>query len=477
MGLNNTPPIPMRTFQRWNRRRGQTPLTMRLSTVLLVAWLMPASVQGQAGKPVPVGDYHAHLNSSNAARLLSWPTPPVVALPESLDKVIREWERALKIGDPDLMTSLFTADGLWAQSSGWAQGSEAILALSVDANIEELSVRAFGYSIADTVATVTGSLSTGVKGPGRDVANVAFTLRRAAGGQWLIASFVRENRPASSDPAELTASQLIQQLDSAGIKRAVVLSEAYWFGSSLMPGAERGLPLADEYARVKAENDWVANEVAKYPTRLVGFCSVNPLKSYALEEVARCGSEHRLHGLKLHLANSDVNLRNPEQVAQLARVFRAANQARLPVVVHMRPRRQPYGREDVEIMLRDVLSQAPDVPIQVAHLAGWGGYDDATDEAAGAFADAIARKDPATRNLYFDTATIVFPQTANDVRERIARRIRQLGVNRVVFGGDLASAAEPSRERGILQFLYLIPLSEAELRAIASNVVPYLGQP
>ena len=75
-------------------------------------------------------------------------------------------------------------------------------------------------------------------------------------------------------------------------------------------------------------------------------------------------------------------------------------------------------------MLREVFPQAPDVPIQVAHLAGWGGYDDAADEAAAAFVDAIARKDPATRNLYFDITTIVFQGQPLELRQRIARRIR-----------------------------------------------------
>ena len=61
----------------------------------------------------------------------------------------------------------------------------------------------------------------------------------------------------------LAASDLIALLDSAGIQRAVVLSVAYTWGK-----ASRA-PVAHEYEHVKAENDWTARQVARYPARLL----------------------------------------------------------------------------------------------------------------------------------------------------------------------------------------------------------------
>jgi predicted TIM-barrel fold metal-dependent hydrolase len=298
------------------------------------------------------------------------------------------------------------------------------------------------------------------------------TLRRGPDGKWLIASFLRENIP-SGVAAPFTAEQLVTQLDSAGIQRALVLSVAYWFGSSLMPGADSTVTLAEEHARVRTENDWVASQVARHQDRLVAYCSVNPLKPYAIEEIERCGRLSTIGGLKLHLANSSVDLRKREDVEQLRRVFRATNSAGLPIVVHMRPRLQPYGRQDAETFVREVLPEAPDIPIQIAHLVGWGGYDDAAYEAAGAFVDAIARKDPVTKNLYFDIATIVLNGQPAELRERIATRIRQLGLSRVVYGSD---STDPRTDwAGVLR---LMPLTEREFETIAGNVTPYLrGRP
>src|SRR5215831_16547918 len=89
----------------------------------------------------------------------------------------------------------------------------------------------------------------------------------------------------SSEP--VTADTVIAQLDAADIRRAVVLSLAYMQGSPRLQGA-------DEYARVRAENDWTAEQAAKYSYRLVAFCSVNPLREYALSEIEHCAKDPRL---------------------------------------------------------------------------------------------------------------------------------------------------------------------------------------
>src|SRR5438105_4613038 len=113
------------------------------------------------------------------------------------------------------------------------------------------------------------------------------------------------------DTGTITASELVAFLDEAGIRRALVLSVAYQFGNPNRPAAE------NEYAKVRAENDWTSQQVARFPDRLRGFCGFNPLLDYALRELARCAQDPRLHyGIKLHFGNSDVDLDNPEHVAR-----------------------------------------------------------------------------------------------------------------------------------------------------------------
>jgi predicted TIM-barrel fold metal-dependent hydrolase len=269
----------------------------------------------------------------------------------------------------------------------------------------------------------------------------------------------------------ITASDLIALLDSAGIRRALVLSVAYQFANPNRPA------IKNEYAQVKAENDWTSRQVAGFPDRLRGFCGVNPLKDYALQEIARCAKDPQLHfGLKLHFGNSDVDLENPQHVKRLRRVFRTANDHRMTIVIHMRSsvtRQRRYGANVARVFLNDLLPAAPDVPVQIAHLAGAGGYDDPlVDEALAVFVRAIANRDPRMANVYFDVSGVAGLGQWVDKAGLIATRIRQLGVARILYGSDGAAGGNTPRKAWTA--FRQLPLSDAEFRTIENNIAPHM---
>ena len=270
----------------------------------------------------------------------------------------------------------------------------------------------------------------------------------------------------SAEP--VTADKLIAQLDAAGIRRALVLSLGYMQGSPRLRGA-------DEYAKVKAENDWTAEQVAKYPDRLRAFCSVNPLRDYALSEIDRCAKDARLrNGLKLHLANARASLRKAKDVEQVRRVFSAANAHRMPIVVHLWTG-PGYGAADAQSFLNEILPAAPDVPIQIAHLAGAGpGLDPGSQQALAVIADAVAAKDPRTHRLYFDVATIVTMRSSSEEVRFIEDRLRQIGLERILYGSDMAVGPNVPAREGWEAFRTKLPLREDEFRRIAANVAPYM---
>jgi len=267
----------------------------------------------------------------------------------------------------------------------------------------------------------------------------------------------------------IDADRLIALLDSAGIRRALVLSVAYTWGN---PSRN----VENEYEKVKAENDWTAEQVARYPDRLRAFCSLNPLRDYALKELARCAANPLLRsGLKLHIGNSSVDYHNAQHLERLRRVFRAANERRMPIVIHMRAsisKRLPYGRDEARIFLDSILPRAPDIAVQIAHLAGAGGYDATTDSALAVFVDAIAAHDPRVKQLWFDVTTVARNAT-DDTAKLLATRIRQLGLDRVLYGSDGATGGNLPPREAWAEFLKL-PLTEAEFRTIANNVAPYM---
>jgi predicted TIM-barrel fold metal-dependent hydrolase len=267
----------------------------------------------------------------------------------------------------------------------------------------------------------------------------------------------------------VTVDELMPQLDAAGIQRAVVLSQAYQFGNPNRP------PVEDEYAKVMAENDWTGEQVARFPDRLRAFCGVNPLRVYALQEIARCARDPRLKlGLKLHFGNSDVDLEDPRHVEQVRKVFEAANRHGMAIIVHMRSsvsRKRPYGAAQARAFVDHVLPSAPDVPVQIAHLAGAGSYDDPlVDEAVGALVTALASS--RFDRLYFDVSGVAGLGNWMEKRDMIVARMRQLGLHRILYGSD-GAVGEHTPDKALSAFRKL-PLTAAELEAIESRVAPYM---
>jgi predicted TIM-barrel fold metal-dependent hydrolase len=207
---------------------------------------------------------------------------------------------------------------------------------------------------------------------------------------------------------------------------------------------------------------------------------VNPLDSYALAEVQRCAADPRLVGLKLHFANSDVDLRDPEHVSRIADVFRIAGENDLPILAHVRTRAPDYGARDVQAFIEEILAKAPNLAVQVAHMAGWGGYDTLTDEALVTFIEAF-ESGALDRELYtFDLAAVaVPPQMAEPDTARmenlveanalLSERMRELGLDRVVFGTDWSTLPLRGYMMSLRETLSLTP---EELADVMDNVGP-----
>jgi predicted TIM-barrel fold metal-dependent hydrolase len=144
--------------------------------------------------------------------------------------------------------------------------------------------------------------------------------------------------------------------------------------------------------------------------------------------------------------------------------------------VHLRTRKnRPYGAPQALIFLDELLAAAPDVAVQIAHLAGGGGgYSDAaTDEVLGVFEGAFRRQDPRVKHLYFDIAGVAGGGNSAERAPIIVRHIRAIGVNRILYGSDGGDPTDPPPKAQLEAFRQL-PLGAAELHAVESNIAPYL---
>ena len=166
----------------------------------------------------------------------------------------------------------------------------------------------------------------------------------------------------------------------------------------------------------------------------------------------------------------------PEHFDKLKRVFAAANKERMAIIVHMRAslsKQRPYGPEQARLFL-DLVSFAPDIPVQVAHMAssGPGFVDPPAHSLLEVLADAVAKKDPRTRNLWFDVASNAHPQNPADASELLVTMIRKIGVKRILYGTD-GAAGNNLRPHQSWHAFRQLALSEAEFKTIARNKAPY----
>jgi uncharacterized protein len=437
-----------------------------LSMMSLRRWLLVAcaltSLTSNA-RNAPDVDHHQHLLSPQAATLLNNPRT-VPEMPAGIVQVLRQHEAAWN--DPARLAEIYSADAvaLNVDDDVWLRGRDEVAAFLGTRFARPYDITPIAYTGDGRRARLAAYYSRGEGIERRHFGSAMIELVRE-GDQWRIATeYPTFPGPPHEEP--LDAARLVAMLDTAHIKRAVVLSVGYWFDS---PTRESNRSAE----AMQAENTWTAEQAARFPDRLIAFCSLNPVSDAAAATMRLCAADKRFTGLKLHLANSRVDLLNPDHVRRTREVFAAANRARLPIVVHVRTG-DSYGAPQARVFLDQLLTAAPDIPVQIAHL--WGGANFSADALA-VYAEAVAARKPVTRRLYFDVADAALVASTPELAQQVADRIRQIGLDRIFYGSDAAFSNHPDPGGSWAAFRKGLPLSEEEFEKIARNVAPYLTQP
>ena len=464
---------------------------MALRMPLLVLVLLASGCNQQADPGVPTKpvvrdstegsqqiapriDYHQHLASPAEAGLWNGTRLPEIELPAAVAQALRS--RGELVKDKSALAKLFTHDAVvlnsWSPGARWMRGRTAVTGYLTAAFGGAHRLVPQAYRADGAHAHVVGYYTRAKDGAGKPFGYFQIALERGDDGQWRVAAESPTFPSDAAVQAPITAEKLIMMLDEAGIHRAVVLSDAFLFGGKSDMESESTVP----HDRVRAENDWTAQQIAQYPTRLVAFCSFNPLVDYAIAELDRCAKDGRFRGLKLHLWESRVDLQNVMHVKKLREVFVRANEHRLPIIVHVgNNESKSTAADNVQTFLHEIVAAAPDVVVQIAHLWGGQGF---SAEALGAYARAVSTGDPAAKNLYFDVAEVVFVTHLQGISDKalpeVASAIRQIGLERILYGSDGALVGHATPAEGWAQFRKEVPLTDAEFDTIANNIAPYM---
>jgi uncharacterized protein len=186
------------------------------------------------------------------------------------------------------------------------------------------------------------------------------------------------------------AASLIGLMDDAGVDRAIVMT----------------------YTELPAVNpdalEYLADQIAMYPDRLIGYVRVHPWYPESLDLVDRALAEFHMKGVKLHPVG---NLSHPASDVSL-RVIRRAAEHHAPVLFHC-------GDEPLTTPLQIALAAdaVPEATIILGHMGGYFHVDEAIDVAA------------RFSNVYLETSAMPYPA-------QIRRAIDTIGAERVLFASD-----------------------------------------
>ena len=438
-----------------------------LSRIALALVLAGGSALASAASPPETGaprvDHHQHLLSPQGALLLNTPKQ-AQDVPAPVTALLRAHEA--KWDDPEGLAPLYSHDAVALDTgeTAWLQGRKEVAAHLALRFARPYQILPLAWRGDDRQGYLSALYSRGEGVERKNVGTVAmrFVREGEAADGWRIA-MQHSVFPGPVLEQPLDAERLVALLDAAGIRRAVVLSVGYWFQSPQFD-------VADPVRSAREENTWTATQAARYPERLLAFCSLNPISDAALDLLQACVDDGRFKGLKLHFGNGRIDLTNPAHLSRVRAVFAAANAAGYAIVVHARGD-DTYGARHARIVIDELLPAAPDVPVQMAHLWGGGAF---APEALAVYAEAVATKHPATRRFIFDASDAAYAATTPANAALLAQRMRQIGLDRMFYGSDGAFDGHPDPQASWQAFRKGIPLTDAEFATIVGNVAPYL---
>ena len=231
-----------------------------------------------------------------------------------------------------------------------------------------------------------------------------------------------------------TAEELIASMDKTGVEISVIIN-AGWTTNELC----------------RETNDYILESIARYPKRLIGFCTVQPKSiDAAVAEIERCAKAGARGIGEMRPDIQSFDLTDEEVMTPFVAALR---KHKLILLTHAS---EPVGHDYrgkgaiTPEVLYPFSTRYPDVPLVCAH---WGG--------GLPFYALMPEVKQAMKNVYFDTAASPFLYSP-----QIYRRVADLvGANKILFGTDYPLLS-PTR---LLDEINTTDLSEAEKKLVLSE--------
>ncbi|RKX65231.1 hypothetical protein DRP44_06775 [candidate division TA06 bacterium] len=202
-------------------------------------------------------------------------------------------------------------------------------------------------------------------------------------------------------------------------------------------------------------NKFVADACKKYPDKLIGFASVNPLEGVkAAEILEKDVKRYNLKGLKLHPRLQDFDLKDP----RLIPIFQKCAELKIPVVVDAFPGINLSNNESIPVLIGRIASTVPDVNIIIAHAGGYKILDTLF----------VAKS---YENIYLDISYTPFYFQGSSIERDIKFVIKKIGANRCIYGSDHPELELSSTFDLSVKLLKKYGLSKEEMKYILGETI------
>lgn len=228
----------------------------------------------------------------------------------------------------------------------------------------------------------------------------------------------------------LSPDILVAQMDEAGISKSILY--------------------AVDAPIVYASNEYVKALCDNYPDRFIGFASVNPKDSSAVDVLDKAIKKLGLIGLKLHPPLQDFFPNNKVVFP----IYEKAVELDIPVVFHVGT--TPFGSlcrlsQANPLLIDDVAVQFPNLRIMLTHLGTLWHHE----------AFMVVEKNP---NVFIDTAAYLY-----EIKNLLTLDlIERIGPNKLIFGTDypMPYAGQVHRMKDFVDCIKNLNLPESILQGI-----------
>jgi predicted TIM-barrel fold metal-dependent hydrolase len=242
---------------------------------------------------------------------------------------------------------------------------------------------------------------------------------------------IHENIP--NEDMEFDAKRALLAADSIGIRRALVLSQAYRSGLEAM--------------EARKLNEFVITEAKNNPEKLAPACGINPKSIFVQDELRFCRYQ-KVRVLKIHTMAAGMDLKREDDRKKLEDVLAEADKYDQTVIIHGNFPVKQRGNEAQELL--KILTKFPELRIIVGHLLGR------------EFEQLKLLKHP---NLFVDISIVpVFLKTPAD-KERLVTTMRFFGMRKFLFGSDWPVIHPAETLKGLKD----IGLTESEINLIIND--------